>query len=870
MSITNFQLTGATSSTASFSWTPPPNYGAFGDEYEYTLDSGTTWTFLASWNQSSGTVSGLTAGDHTISIRMTRLGGGTPLGTAGPLDFSISSAPTGLTATAGDTQLTISWTDPSISTITSYQYRLNPVTSSPILPTMEKYTKGTIDHSDSTTTLTDFRDRCVATNQDNTFTPPSTITSNIAEPSEDNYIIRQRFLIRTNDTWNRFTMTMPNGNDDAVFLFILQCNPWGENDGTEISKVVINGYSPFGTSATANSSAVAAADWGTAQNGYYYALLEAYIVERTGGQIHDWQLGYRDSSNNTVAVKFVNTSSGFVDLDPGDWTTITGSSATTTSHTITGLTNDQDYSVAIRSVSSGSNSDATSAVYATPLSGASVPATPTGLTATAGDTQVVLSWTNPSDTSITSYQYQIDTGSWTTITGSSSTTTSYTATGLTNNTSYKFGIRAVNSTGNSTAATVTATPIPPVPAVPSGLTATAGDTQITLAWDNPSNSTITSYQYRIGTSGTWTTITGSSATTTSYIVTGLTNGTAATIYLRAVNSTGNGLAGNATATPMAALNPPSTPTGLTGTPSNNQIALSWTDPSNSTINGYQYRLGTLGSWTTITGSSSTTTSYTVTGLTNDTEYTIYLRAVNADGYSPAASVTATPYDPTPSAPISLTGTPGNGEISLTWTDPSDSTITSYQYQVDTGAWTTISGSSATTTSYTVTGLTNGISYTVRLRSVNSFGSSTAVSVSSIPQFTSGSSLLAPIILDQDATVGTAFNFSVPSATGGTSPVSKSLSDLPSGLSYSSSTITGTPNVPGSYPMVVTYTDSAATKAVVISSFDINVLTVIFQPSGNNFPSSATVNAERCKYSLYICGLSINSYSLFFLSSTLYQ
>ncbi|MCY4479700.1 MAG: fibronectin type III domain-containing protein, partial [Rhodospirillales bacterium] len=83
----------------------------------------------------------------------------------------------------------------------------------------------------------------------------------------------------------------------------------------------------------------------------------------------------------------------------------------------------------------------------------SKPAKPTGLTATVGDQRAELSWTDPSDSSITKYQYQKKAGSaawdtsWTDIPSSAPgemNATSYTVTGLTNGTAYRFRIRAVN------------------------------------------------------------------------------------------------------------------------------------------------------------------------------------------------------------------------------------------------------------------------------------------------------------------------------------------------------------------------------------------------------------------------------------------
>ena len=103
-------------------------------------------------------------------------------------------------------------------------------------------------------------------------------------------------------------------------------------------------------------------------------------------------------------------------------------------------------------------------------------------------------------------------------------------------------------------------PVPPVPPKPTGFTATAGNGQVTLSWNDPNRSTITSWQYRqkagSGSYGSFMTISGSSASTTSHTVTGLTNGVTYTFQVFAVASNAggsvNGLPSDErTATPMA-------------------------------------------------------------------------------------------------------------------------------------------------------------------------------------------------------------------------------------------------------------------------------------------------------------------------------
>lgn len=83
----------------------------------------------------------------------------------------------------------------------------------------------------------------------------------------------------------------------------------------------------------------------------------------------------------------------------------------------------------------------------------------TNLSATPGNTEVVLSWSAPLDggDAITGYEYRVDGGTWTS-TGSASP--GVTVGSLTNGVEYDFEVRAVNSTGNSPASNlVAATPV---------------------------------------------------------------------------------------------------------------------------------------------------------------------------------------------------------------------------------------------------------------------------------------------------------------------------------------------------------------------------------------------------------------------------
>lgn len=131
-----------------------------------------------------------------------------------------------------------------------------------------------------------------------------------------------------------------------------------------------------------------------------------------------------------------------------------------------------------------------------------------------------------------------------------------------------------------------------------------------------------------------------SASPTSTIVTGLTNGTAYSVTVTATNTTGTSAPSNAV--PGTPAIPPSPPvTGLTATPGTGSVSLSWTAPADAATRpptGYTVTNAPAGGTATVTG-----TTATVTGLTAGTSYTFTVAATYAA--APAgvgATVTATP------------------------------------------------------------------------------------------------------------------------------------------------------------------------------------------------------------------------------------
>ena len=285
--------------------------------------------------------------------------------------------------------------------------------------------------------------------------------------------------------------------------------------------------------------------------------------------------------------------------------------------------------------------------------------------------------------------------SWTDISNSApgeANATSYAVTGLTNDVVYTFQLRGVNASGHSPASDrLDATP-KAVPYAPTNLSAAGGNGQVALSWDDPEDDTITGYKYSTDGGTTFAEIGGSGATTTTYTVTGLTNGVTHTLALRAVNDLGNGAPST-----VSALMAPVAPANLSAAPGDGKVALSWADPGNATITKYQYSTAGGANFSDFDGgSNSATTAYTVTGLTNYQEYSFQIRAVNASGEGPASnSASATPRAPKPAKPTGLGAVASDTRVTLSWDNPGNSTITGYELaEVIPEDWLTASGGAA--------------------------------------------------------------------------------------------------------------------------------------------------------------------------------
>ena len=189
---------------------------------------------------------------------------------------------------------------------------------------------------------------------------------------------------------------------------------------------------------------------------------------------------------------------------------------------------------------------------------------------------------------------------------------------------------------------------------------------------------------------------------------------------------------------------PGAPTGVTVDNTHpGSLVVGWVAPADNggaPITSYYvsaHKLNSNGTTGDVAGNPATTggsaTSGTVTGLTPGVTYRVYVVARNAAGQSPETAATNTgTVVGVPSTPV-VHATPGDARVTVTWSGstPNGSAITGYKLVIGNAAPVTVS---PTTSSYTFTGLTNGVSYTVSVKATNGYGDSAPGTATAKPRF----------------------------------------------------------------------------------------------------------------------------------------
>ena len=391
----------------------------------------------------------------------------------------------------------------------------------------------------------------------------------------------------------------------------------------------------------------------------------------------------------------------------------TASTSATSPYTITGLSNSQTYYFKVTAVNGFGSQDSSNELSAHPIAPPSIPAS---LTGQGTHNNSALAWTASTGTGTITYS----------VYRSSTSGSGYTQ--LTNNISTNYYNDATASDGSTYYYVVTASSSGSESAYSSEIdvepinsfllsTAVAGNQQIVLTWTSPTGSSTFDVNYGTTTDTYSTTLSNQTSPKT---VSSLTAGTTYYLSVTAKNAH-NGLVvatNELSATPLGAFTITSAAQSGGG-----QVAIAWAASTGAT--SYDVKYGTVSGTYGTPFSNTTSTSATVTGLSNTQTYYFMVTAKNASGSVNAGSEASVTLIDVPSVPASLAVTASNGGANLSWGASTGSGTIKYNVLRSTtsgSSYTSVSANQSGT-SFTDSGLTNGTTYYYVVQSSNIGGNS---------------------------------------------------------------------------------------------------------------------------------------------------
>ncbi len=357
-----------------------------------------------------------------------------------------------------------------------------------------------------------------------------------------------------------------------------------------------------------------------------------------------------------------------------------------------------------------------------------------------------LSWTATANT-----QYRIDRSpdgsSWTGLSTSAPSASSYSDTSVAPETTYYYRLAAINGetviTGyfSNVLSTVT---LPGPPAMPAGFTATAqGISSITWTWSDVTSET----SYRLRFSSDTTLAANLSANVTVYTQSSLGKNTSQSLYLEAVNVNGTSATASVSRFTFADV-----PGALSfSNVYQSSFTLNWTQAANPAGTVYQAQISSDSAFGVYGASSTALTSFSTVSLTNENTYYARVRALNGESvYSNYASVISTfiadaqPPDSVTYLTAENTGYPG--ELRVKWIIPSEDAGTSAlptyfdlrratnsfidaQFNLQTSSTVAPIGSVGQLQTLTLTGLTDDVTYYFKIRAVDNMNNLGGISAS---------------------------------------------------------------------------------------------------------------------------------------------
>jgi hypothetical protein len=343
------------------------------------------------------------------------------------------------------------------------------------------------------------------------------------------------------------------------------------------------------------------------------------------------------------------------------YTTINHTTATSYSNTFTGLSSGANYTIKVRAVDDDGNYSIAKSINLTTTTTA--PATPSGLSISELDNELILSWSANTETDLSGYKvYLIGTAA--PIATITQPTTTFEHTGLSNGVSKSYQITAFDVHFNESfkTAVISGTPVDLFPPFDVGGISTTSFTEYTytFSWDPSPSSDIESYKIYKN-SNLVMTEPHTLAPNYSYTATGLTPGINYIYKVNPVDDDGNELTTGTVGTiDVATIGiAPAAPTGLNATPAIGEIELSWTANTESDLEGYKVYKLSGGTYTLIATTGLTSYTFT-TSLDSDFSFVVAAYDVGGTISSYSGVITAAAIPSTPPPPFAGMVTPISG------------------------------------------------------------------------------------------------------------------------------------------------------------------------------------------------------------------
>lgn len=354
-------------------------------------------------------------------------------------------------------------------------------------------------------------------------------------------------------------------------------------------------------------------------------------------------------ANIVIERKIVDGGSGsdvdaavFADLEQNySVTTVPAGAAMGAPGSVTTVTHLGDNPDALPELGDGDGVDVLRNVEKLLFADSQAPGVPEIASTVAGDRSVTVEWKAPVSP-VTTYEVRaVDAagapvGALTEVSGNE---TSAVVTGLSNGQAYRFQVRASNELGTS-AFTPLSAPVTPdvVPGVPTNVAGVGGNGVVSLSWSAPAangGTPLTGYKVLVSAADVLVRTVPLAGTATSVDITGLSNGTAYSFSVLAVNAHGDGAASAASA-PVTPMTLPGAPVLGETTVSGETVTVRWAAPESdggSPVTGYAVQVvGADGQRVgALRAAGPEARSLAVTGLSTGAAYRFQVQATNALG-----------------------------------------------------------------------------------------------------------------------------------------------------------------------------------------------------------------------------------------------